>query len=469
MRVYDPTFLRDILKAANITIEDANLEISPSGIRLASMDPSHETMVSLFIPVEAFEAYDVEVPFTVCFNIKETLTMLFGKGNKSLKKMDLSLVFKEDVIEAEIKKGSLKTVKTIRLLEPLEEETPEPRISYKAKADMTLKALKQVIEDCTVNELFTVKADYEGIRFTCTDGEDWLEENYLEKDAEELLRLTVEGTQQANYRVKHFKGFMKGLRPLSELVTLEYSDEYPMKLTAWLNWVNAQLVYYSAPRIIEEPQVEEVPVEEPQIIEPQAIEAPVEAKTRYHFYMDPGHGWLKVPIKDLVTLGIAGKISAYSYVYGENAYLEEYCDAPIFLKALKERNQDPRIEEHTANGSSRIRGYPPYRPEDYREEPQAIEDLEDFEGLDLSPEERQALTTMYDNYMIDVFGKEDQLTPEQREQLINQDLAAEIFPEGTPEEEDITEEPPLKGDYQARCAAACAAVDEIYRQFAEGS
>ena len=49
----------------------------------------------------------------------------------------------------------------------------------------------------------------------------------------------------------------------------------------------------------------------------------------YIFFSDPGHGWLRVkkteiePIKD--------KISPYSYMNGEYVYLEEDCDAPIFL------------------------------------------------------------------------------------------------------------------------------------------
>ncbi len=50
----------------------------------------------------------------------------------------------------------------------------------------------------------------------------------------------------------------------------------------------------------------------------------------YIFFMDPGHGWLRVlrteiePIKD--------KISSYSYMRGKYVYLEEDIDAPIFLK-----------------------------------------------------------------------------------------------------------------------------------------
>lgn len=62
----------------------------------------------------------------------------------------------------------------------------------------------------------------------------------------------------------------------------------------------------------------------------------MENKT-YVFHTDPGHGWLAVPFKDLVELGIENKISDYSYSKGSTAYLEEDCDAAVFINAYKER------------------------------------------------------------------------------------------------------------------------------------
>jgi hypothetical protein len=53
------------------------------------------------------------------------------------------------------------------------------------------------------------------------------------------------------------------------------------------------------------------------------------------FYQDGGHGWLKVPKKDLENLGIADKITRFSYMYGDHAYLEEDCDLATYLRALK--------------------------------------------------------------------------------------------------------------------------------------
>ena len=52
----------------------------------------------------------------------------------------------------------------------------------------------------------------------------------------------------------------------------------------------------------------------------------------YKFFSDPGHAWLEVEKKELETLGIASKISGYSYMKRNKAYLEEDCDAGLFIK-----------------------------------------------------------------------------------------------------------------------------------------
>jgi hypothetical protein len=55
----------------------------------------------------------------------------------------------------------------------------------------------------------------------------------------------------------------------------------------------------------------------------------------YKFYEDPGHGWLKVPRKELVELGIENEISPYSYMSGSGrmVYLEEDSDLSKFARA----------------------------------------------------------------------------------------------------------------------------------------
>jgi hypothetical protein len=52
------------------------------------------------------------------------------------------------------------------------------------------------------------------------------------------------------------------------------------------------------------------------------------------FYENSGHGWLRVKKSLLKSLGIADKITHFSYETGTFAYLEEDVDLATFIKAL---------------------------------------------------------------------------------------------------------------------------------------
>jgi len=73
------------------------------------------------------------------------------------------------------------------------------------------------------------------------------------------------------------------------------------------------------------------------------------------FHCDRGHGWLEVPMSDLETLGIAGLISAYSYAKGNTAYLEEDCDADLYIQGAKAAGWTIQIVEKYTDADSHIR------------------------------------------------------------------------------------------------------------------
>jgi len=87
----------------------------------------------------------------------------------------------------------------------------------------------------------------------------------------------------------------------------------------------------------------------------------------YKLYSDPSHGWLKVKLSVLSTLGIVGDITSFSYIRGEYAYLEEDQDVDTFLNAVKRYSvkkgiiNNPTIKSmKPAKNYSRIRSYEPY-------------------------------------------------------------------------------------------------------------
>lgn len=84
------------------------------------------------------------------------------------------------------------------------------------------------------------------------------------------------------------------------------------------------------------------------------------AKSKYQFYSDPGHGWLRVPYSELERLGIADKITHYSYTKGNNVFLEEDCDMSTFMKAKADLSEKVDIQVIRCNRQSRIRSYQMY-------------------------------------------------------------------------------------------------------------
>lgn len=74
------------------------------------------------------------------------------------------------------------------------------------------------------------------------------------------------------------------------------------------------------------------------------------------YIADPGHGWLRVPLVDIATLGVETTISSCSFIDSRYAYLEEDADAAIYLAALRERTQaEPTIESAYQEHFSRNR------------------------------------------------------------------------------------------------------------------
>jgi len=77
---------------------------------------------------------------------------------------------------------------------------------------------------------------------------------------------------------------------------------------------------------------------------------------------DSGHAWARFPKARLVKLGIADKITPYSYQNGVNAFLEEDCDLSTLMTTLKAKGYTVKFDETYTDKRSKIRSYCSYRP-----------------------------------------------------------------------------------------------------------
>jgi len=76
------------------------------------------------------------------------------------------------------------------------------------------------------------------------------------------------------------------------------------------------------------------------------------------YHHDSGHGWLAVKRKELIDLNIEGLISGCSYQKGETVYLEEDCDAGVYIHAMKSKGINVEFKVGAFRSYHPIRSYP---------------------------------------------------------------------------------------------------------------
>jgi hypothetical protein len=86
----------------------------------------------------------------------------------------------------------------------------------------------------------------------------------------------------------------------------------------------------------------------------------VTVQTSYVYHQDSGHGWLAVPIQELRDLGIAERITSWSYINKETAFLEEDLDLGTFLEMRSKVNLNVQLIDRYVDGLCDIRNYPSY-------------------------------------------------------------------------------------------------------------
>ena len=85
-------------------------------------------------------------------------------------------------------------------------------------------------------------------------------------------------------------------------------------------------------------------------------------KITLQIYEDPGHAWVRFPKERLAALGIADKITSYSYQRKDMAYLEEDCDLSTLISALRAAGYgEIKFKESWTNRYSKIRNYDSYK------------------------------------------------------------------------------------------------------------
>ena len=245
LKMSDAKLLRDMATAISILVDEATFKIDPENLKLRAMDPSRVAMVDFEWPKTIFDEYICTEPTKMCINITELLKLIRRAGKDEV--VELSLDEKTGRLQVKIT-GKYTRNFTMPTLEAAEEEVPTPKITFNVRAKATTEGLRQAIEDAQlVSDHVRIEADPEKLIFNAS-GDLMGATIELQKGSDALLDLEAKEPSKATFSLSYLLEIIKAASSTSEIATLEFSSDMPIKLD-FQQTKEGKLMFYLAPRI----------------------------------------------------------------------------------------------------------------------------------------------------------------------------------------------------------------------------
>jgi len=244
-KMADAKFLKDMMGAISILVDEATFDVSPEGIKLRAMDPSRVAMVDFEWPKTVFDDYSCGETMKMCINISEMLKLLRRTGKDE--SVELSLDEKTGKLKIAIK-GKYSRTFNMPTLEAMDEEVPTPKVSFNVCAKTTTQGLREAIEDASlVSDHVKIEAENDKMIMNAS-GDIMGAKIEFVSGSDVLLEMTTKQASKATFSLSYLSEIVKAAVPTSEIVVIEFSTDMPIKLD-FKQEKEGTLKFFLAPRI----------------------------------------------------------------------------------------------------------------------------------------------------------------------------------------------------------------------------
>ena len=210
--------------------EEVTFNIDETGLKVNQLDKEHVGLILFKLPPQFFDRFNEEYQSEkITVNLNDLLSSikklekdekLIAEYDEENQKLILSLV------------SDLRRKKIIPCLETIEEEIPEPKIFFKTKTRIVNKALKRIIDDFKNNSEHLKLESFhneDSIKFS-NDSDQYEESVTLTRDNDNILETKVDDECKAVYPVSYFDKFISKALKVSEVSTLSFTEDMPIKI-----------------------------------------------------------------------------------------------------------------------------------------------------------------------------------------------------------------------------------------------
>ncbi len=236
---------RNLVRALAAVVDEGCFNVDEARIWLLAMDSSRVALVDFELPGEFFDEYRCDGEPRIFIKIDEFLKFLDRVERDERVKISLDEERARLVIRC-IRQGHSRRF-TMPILEPLDEEVPQPKILFKSSARILTQGLRRAIRDADlVSEHVKIEVVDDMLKMNAVGDigsvySDW------ERGDDELLELKAEEDSGATFTLGYLRDIINSAGVSSEVATLELTTDMPIRMDFELP--QGKLVYYLAPVI----------------------------------------------------------------------------------------------------------------------------------------------------------------------------------------------------------------------------
>jgi len=247
MRLPSADYFSDLMKAIQAVVDEGTFKISQEGMRLIAMDPAHISLVDFELSSSAAEEYACEGELQMTISISELMKFL----KRAKKGESLTLSYDEDAKKLELTlvdaTGSREKIFTLNTLETVEARSVTPRLSFDAKARVSVDVVRDAVRDSgVVSDYVKITINPDAVIFLAK-GELGTVQTKLSKMGAAVYEIEADKEVWAHFSINYLDKIVKPASSLSDEVVMQLSTNKPIKLSFPIP--SGRLEYLIAPRI----------------------------------------------------------------------------------------------------------------------------------------------------------------------------------------------------------------------------
>ena len=245
VKMKDSKLWKTCVSAISSLIDEAAFKLTPEGLKMKAMDPSHVALVDFELPSAAFQEYNVKQATVLGIDMAE-MTKIMARARAEDEftmeleedKNRLGLIFKS----ASTRRFSLPQ------LDISETELPEPKLQFTATAEVSAGVIQDGLRDAEIvgdNVRFELT---ENGFFMYTESDTGTTELKLHKGDPGLLKLNVKQAAKAMFNIKYLVDMTKAASSTDSIV-VNIGSNLPIQLDFSVAEGKGRLRFLLAPRI----------------------------------------------------------------------------------------------------------------------------------------------------------------------------------------------------------------------------